>query len=89
MDVDVTVVVVVGILVPRKQEHPLNSAVGFSVQWDTNVGVEAVEVVVVATGTVRLNWTFSSREATVVVAVTVAVIIVTMDKQYELACAEL
>jgi hypothetical protein len=63
-----------GILVPRKQEHPLNNAVGFSVQWDTNVGVEAVEVVVVATGTVRLNWTFSSREATVVVAVTVAVL---------------
>jgi len=86
VDVDVTVVVVVGRLVPRKQEHPLYSAVGFSVQWDTKVGVEAVPVIV--SGTVRLNWTVSSRAATVVVAVTVAVIIVTMDKQYGLACAE-
>jgi hypothetical protein len=69
-----------GSLVPRKQEHPLNSALGFSVQWDTNVGVEVVPVIV--SGTVRLNWTVSSRAATVVVAVTVAVLCRTKVSPY-------
>lgn len=57
-----------GTMVPRKQEHPLNTAVGFSVQWETKVGVEVVAV------TVRLRLRFPSRAGTVVVCVTVAVL---------------
>ncbi len=85
--------------VPRKQEHPLNTAVGFSVQKETKVGVD------VATVTVRGRLRFPSRAGTVVVVVTVAVlygigvnmtqvctgrvtyIVPTMDEQYGLACA--
>jgi hypothetical protein len=55
-------------MVPRKQKHPLNTAVGFSVQWETKVGVEVVAV------TVRLPLRFPSRAAIVVVVVSVAVL---------------
>ena len=58
-----------GTTVPRKQEHPLNSAVGFSVQWETKVGVEVVAV------TVRFTLRLPSSAATVVVVVTVAVLL--------------
>jgi hypothetical protein len=43
-----------GIAVPRKQEQPLYTAVGFSLHEETNVGVDEAAAVVLASMS-RLN----------------------------------